>query len=229
MLKNNITVVVGSCDAYNKLWKNFQICFDKYWDHQTNNIFITEQIPITNYTAKHFTPVLSNRKNWGERMLEGIAQCETKYIFFILEDYFLHYKYSEEQLKEYIDLMDLNNIDRLQISPSDFQSYYNCQYIKPNYTISDDKYLRLEKHSLYSISMQPSIWNTNYLKYVLLPEYSPWEFEINGSQSISNDSRNHCIFVDSTIQNVYFNAVRKGFIKNDNWYNFRTKHNLEDF
>ena len=77
--------------------------------------------------------------------------------------------------------------------------------------------------------MQPSIWNVDYLKYVLLPEYSPWDFEINGSQKIANDLRCHSIFIDSTMQSVYFNAVRKGFIKNNNWDSFRTKHGLEDF
>jgi hypothetical protein len=220
----NLTVLIGSCDSYSILWKNFQICFDRYWDHDTDNIFVTEQKIVDNFTKKHFKSVLSSKKSWGARMLDGISECKTKYVLFLLEDYFLDYKYSESQLEEYIDLMNLNTIDRLQISPSDFQSYNRL-----NENVSCNKYLQFNKYSLYSISMQPSIWNVDYLKYVLLPEYSPWDFEINGSQKIANDLRSHSIFIDSTMQNVYFNAVRKGFIKNNNWDSFRIKHCLEDF
>lgn len=228
-ISDSLTVLIGSCDSYQALWKNFQMCFDRYWTHNTNNIFVTEQKIVKNYTAKHFKSALSNKNKWGARMLDGIAQCETKYIFFLLEDYFLHYEYQENQLEEYIDLMNLNNIDRLQISPSGFQSYIQCNYLKPKSNIPDNKYLKFHKYSMYSISMQPSIWNKEYLKYVLSPEYSPWDFEITGSSKIAQDAHDHSIFLDSTIPNVYFNAVRKGFIKSDNWDSFRTEHNLEDF
>ena len=121
-ITENLTVLIGSCDSYNVLWKNFQTCFDKYWDHNTDNIFVTEQKIVENFTKKHFRSVLSAKNSWGARMLDGISECKTKYILFLLEDYFLDYKYSESQLEEYIDVINLNTIDRLQISPSDFQS-----------------------------------------------------------------------------------------------------------
>jgi hypothetical protein len=221
LIKENISVIIGSCDSYEPLWKNFQICFNNTWSHSTSNFFITENKTVPLYTNQEFISVLSTKQNWGARMLDGINACKTKYIFFILEDYFFTYSYSAEQLEEYINIMNLNSIDRLQISPSGFQ-----HYIKIN---NSEKYLKFSKNSLYSISMQPSIWNKEYLQYVLSPEYSPWDFEIIGSQKISQDSYNHKIFIDRSIPNVYFNAVRKGFTKSVGWDTFKIEYNLEDF
>lgn len=222
MIKNNISVLIGSCDKYEPIWKNFQLCFDKTWKHHTDNIFVTENKNVNNYTPTKFQTVKSNKKSWGERMLDGIASCQSKYIFFILDDYLFTYSYSENQLVEYINLMNHFSIDRLQISPSSFQHY-------EKYNEVPTKFLKISQHSLYSISMQPSIWNKEYLESILLPTYSPWDFEIDGSSAINTNYKKHHTMIDTSVPNVYFNAIRKGFLKSEGWEEFRLQNCLEDF
>ena len=45
-LKKNkkITTLIGSCDSYSPLWKNFDILYNKYWGLETNNILVSETI-----------------------------------------------------------------------------------------------------------------------------------------------------------------------------------------
>lgn len=222
MIKDKISVLIGTCDSYKPIWKNFQICFNRIWSHKTRNIFVTENLSVDNYTNTKFDTINYSSPRWGERMLYAIKQCNTDYIFFILEDYLFYYNYTSDQITEYINIMDYYRINRLQISPSSFQTYEKFDGI-------DRKYLKISKHSLYAISMQPSLWRKDYLNDILKNEYSPWDFEVKGSLTINNDTNDHKIFIDSTIPSVYFNAIGKGFIKNNGWEKFRNESNLEDF
>lgn len=219
MNNKNLTVLIGSCDKYEPLWKPFQICFNKYWNHDTKNIFVTETKNVPLHTTTTFQTVVSNKEHWGERMLDGIKCCNTDYIFFVLEDYFFNYSYSEEQISEYISFMRTHRVDRMQIAPSNFQLYH---------PIAKSKYVLISSNSMFSVSLQPSIWNKQFLQSVLFPEYSPWDFEIEGTKYI-NTIKQYKTCADLSLPNVYFNAVRRGFVKSEGWEEFRINEGLEDF
>ena len=44
----DISVLIGSCDEYNPLWKNFDILFKRYWEIPTKNYFVTETLEFKN-------------------------------------------------------------------------------------------------------------------------------------------------------------------------------------
>ena len=211
----NLAVLIGSCDAYFPLWEPFQVCFNKYWSHKTNNVFVTETLDVPQYAETKFN-IIKVKGNWGSRMLKGIDFIKEDYIFFILEDYLFNYEYSKEFLENSIRLCDKYNIDRLQISPSGHQTYQEEQV---------DGLNKFSPSSQYLISMQPSIWKKEFLYKTLLPECSPWDFELIGSQLISKLDNN--IFIDKKIPSVYFNAVRRGMIKSPGFDQFFEKENLK--
>jgi hypothetical protein len=217
---NRISVLVGTCDKYSPLWENFQVCFDRTWKMKTRNLFVGETLTVSNYTKTEFKTILCKEADWGSRMLRGINSCDTDYIFFILEDYFFHYQYPIHKMNEYISDMDTYSINRLQISPSNFQTYAEQENIN---------YRKFTKSSHYQISMQPSIWRKDYLLKVLLPNYSPWDFESKGSRMCIMDQNDHKIYVDRSIPEVYFNAVRSGFKKSPGWEKFMKEKQLNDF
>jgi len=88
-------------------------------------------------------------------------------------------------------------------------------------------YDQIVPNSNYLISMQPSIWRKEFLLNVLKPEYSPWDFELKGSRQIKNKETG--IYIDRAVPTVYFNAVRRGFIKTVGWEDFRKQQKLKDF
>ena len=213
-----LSVIVGSSDGYSELWEPFQICFERYWKHQTENLFVTESKEVELYTKAKFTTLSPGRKPWGERMRSAIEMCSSKYILFLLEDYFLCYEYTERQLNEWLANMDKYSINRLQISPSAHQRYKKLENIRYNQIAPDSEYL---------ISLQPSIWRKEFLLKNLIPEYSPWDFEIYGSQFLKYNE--NLTFIDKRIPTVYFNAVRRGKKKSPGWDAFFEKEELKDF
>lgn len=211
----NLTTLIGTCDSYSSLWEPFQITFNRYWKLNTENIFVGETVEVPHYTDTKFTTILSESETWGARMRKGIESCKTDYIFFILEDYFFNYSYTEKQLQDYLEICDKHNIDRLQISPSGHQLYSEIEV---------DGVVQFSNNSEYLISMQPSIWRKSFLYEVLLPEYSPWDFEIEGSHKMLKEKSN--IFIDKKVPSVYFNAVRKGKSKSPGWKEFFIQQNI---
>tara|TARA_R110000824_G_C15226470_1_gene678068 strand:- start:2838 stop:3506 length:669 start_codon:yes stop_codon:yes gene_type:complete len=219
-VKTKLTVLIGTCDKYQPLWENFTTCFNKYWRLDTRNIVVGETKPVLGFE----TILPGTGLCWGERMLEGIENC-SDYIFFILDDYFLSDFWEEDLFKKYIEDIEKHNINCLQISPSDYQTYSterNCPYLQ----ISD--------FSQYIISMQPSIWRKSYLQQVLLSHYSPWDFELAGTHvlNVNGDpflQKKWRVYRDGEAPKRYFNAVRKGFVKCPGWEEFKEKENLKDF
>jgi len=224
-----LSVLIGTCDLYSPLWESFQICFDRYWKFNTQNLFIGETIRVPNYTNTKFETILQGKtvsagmNNWGERMRQGIEACEEDYIFFILEDYFLDYTYSEEQMNDWLDAMKKYDMNRIQISGP----------LTPQFDVSDTEvgcpYNKYTLNSRYIISVQPSIWKKSFLLETLKSEYSPWDFEIKGSKLLIGTD--HRTFADITVMDTrkYFNAVRIGFKKSVGWEKFRMKEKLKDF
>ena len=212
---NNLTVLVGSCDSYNSLWKPFQICFNRYWKFNTENIFVTEKMEVPNYTEMKFRTVTSNKHSWAGRMLDGLSECKTDFIFFILEDYFFDYSYDSEKMNIWLSDMNKYEMNRLQISPSGYQKYQKIDNIP---------YHQIHPSSNYLISMQPSIWRTIFLRDNLKDGYSPWDFEIKGSSLLLNKETK--TFIDKSVGNVYFNAVRRGMKKSEGWGVFMIKEGL---
>lgn len=211
----NLGVLIGSCDSYSKLWEPFQICFDRYWKHSTTNVFVTDTLDVPQYTETKFETVKAEG-SWGSRMLKGLDAIKEDYIFFILEDYLFNYTYSEEDINKYIELCIKHNIDRLQLAPSGYQTYLDEQV---------DGLNKFTPNSGYLVSMQPSIWKKEFIKKTLLPNYSPWDFELTGSRLLLNSDSN--IFIDKNVPPVYFNAVRRGMNKSPGFNEFFERENLE--
>ena len=226
-MMDNLSVLIGTCDAYCPLWKNFSICFNRYWKHRTRNIFVGETISVPSYGDTKFETILCDKdRPWGERMLAGI-EMSSDYIFFIVEDFFLSYSYLKQQLDMYVEDMKLHKMNRLQISRGGppGQNYVS---------VCNINYDRIADNSKYLISMQPSIWSREFLLRVLKPEYSPWDFEIEGSYQLRGKEKNTYIdrFYESF--NVYFPAARSScygpdFRQEVGWEDFRKRHHLKDF
>lgn len=211
---NNLTVLVGTCDSYSPIWENFIKCYEKYFPYSINTLFVGETKNIKNYNS--YTP---GKLPWGYRIKSSLELIQDDYILFILDDYFMSFDYGKERLNKYIEDMNKFSMNRLQISKSGSQIYLSY----------DDYYLKFHNSSPYSFSLQPSIWKKEWIYNNCYDHYTPWDFEIINSQKYYNQDIS--TYVDPSIWNsdIYFNAVRKGFIKSPGWEKFKNKENLQDF
>ena len=214
----DLSVLIASCDSslYSCMWKPFQICFDRYWKRDTDNIIVTEQEIVPQYTNTKFATCAPGVLPWGQRIIKGLEECSSDNVFFIMEDYLFFHTYSPEQMGRYLELVARHNIKRLQIAPSGHQTYTDEK---------TDGLTRFSDNSDYLVSMQPSIFNRQWLLDILEPSWTPWDFEIRGSRLLKY--KHNKIYIDQSVPEVYFNAIRRGGKRSLGYKEFFEREGLE--
>jgi hypothetical protein len=211
----NISVLIGTCDSYSPLWKNFDILFQRYWQLKTKNILVSETVTFENELYQTITP---GQKQWGERMLLGLDEIDTEYTFFILDDYYLTEPFTEEFIQNHISILEQYGAQKIMMDIDYGEPIYHLEHLQ------DDLY-KFKNHSDYLNSVQPSIWKTDYLKTVLKPEYSPWNFEIEGN--VYTQTLDPMILLKKRPDHMYFNFVRIGGRISEGWEDVYLKEGLE--
>jgi len=212
----NITVLIGSCDAYSPLWKNFDVLFQRYWQLSTKNILVSETKKIE---SPHYITITPGIKPWGYRVLKGLEQVTTEYTFFILDDYYLTEPFTSALIDEHISILEMFEAVKIMLDIDYKEPIYKLDHIK-------DNLYKFNMKSDYLNSVQPAIWKTNYLKKVLQPEFSPWDFEVYGNEYTR--SLNPLILLNARPVHMYFNLVRQGAgILSPGWLELFKKENLK--
>jgi hypothetical protein len=113
--------------------------------------------------------------------------------------------------------MDNHKVNKVTLTPvPDFANY---QYLESVNTMH-----KMSPNSPWLTSVQPAIWRKNELLKFLKPEYSPWDFEVTGSEKAKNNVENY--FVAKLDKPIYFNMVRKGKLPSPGWQEFLQEQNL---
>jgi hypothetical protein len=211
----NISILIGSCDAYSPLWKNFDILFQRYWHLPTKNIIVSETEIFNN---SHYITTTPGKLQWGTRILDALEQIDTEYTFFILDDYYLTEPFTQEFIDNHISILEKYNAQKIMPDIDYGEPIYYLDHIQ------DDLY-KFKISSDYLNSVQPAIWKTDYLKQVLKPEYSPWNFEVEGNEYTK--TLNSTILLKARPEHMYFNFVRIGGIISEGWEQLYIKENLQ--
>jgi hypothetical protein len=211
----NITVLIGSCDKYSYLWDNFDFLFKKYCELNTKKILVSETLTFNN---TEYTTTCFGNIPWGERILKSLELVETEYVFFILDDYYFTESLSKDFLQNHIDILEKKGAVKIMM---------DIDYGYPIYTLKhlEDNLYQFGENSQYLNSVQPAIWKTEYLKKVLKPNYSPWDFELIGNEYTK--TLKPIILLNARPKHVYFNIMRKGGILSDGWQDIFKKENLK--
>jgi hypothetical protein len=210
----NLSILVGTCDDYLEFMPNSMALMDRYLPDELPRIVAgeTQAIEHPNYEW-----CLPGKGAWGKRMVEALQKVKTDYVFFTLDDYY----YSQKLTKEFFDwllvFMEREKADKLCLTPVPSMANYQ-------YTETVDTIKRMAPYSNWLTSVQPAIWRTEHLLRLMHEEYSPWSFEVEGSEKARHQEKNH--YVIKLDEPVYFNFVRQGKCKTIGWEKFLEQEGL---
>ena len=213
----NLTTVVGTCDSYLDLIPGFSILYERYFQPNVETLIVseTETLDMPNY--KFITP---GKKQWGERIINALSEAKTEYVFFILDDYYLSQLLTNEYIEYLLKFMDNHKVNKVTLTPvPDFAKY---EYLESVNTMH-----KMSPTSPWLTSVQPAIWRKSELLKFLKPEYSPWNFEVKGSEEAKNNVENY--FVAKLDKPIYFNMVRQGKVPSPGWEEFLEQENLTQY
>lgn len=214
-MKNDVTLLIGTCDRYSFLWDNFVTLCNKYWNVDCVKMFAGENLQVKH---KGYHTVMCGNRNWSDIIKTSLKYIKTEYVFFVLEDYYLNQNITEDFIKIGIDFMKSHDDANKLVFSSAFCEYYSVENIS-------GKYFKMLDISDYLTTTQPALWKTSFLNECLIENMNPWQFEIDGTNIRRNI--NNKIYIHH-MDDIYFNVVNKGRVI-PRWDLFKKIENLSDF
>lgn len=182
-IKNDVVLVVSSCDKYEDAWYPYFELIKKYWpEHPRNIVLITEKKQYSVDGLNIHTYNYPSSYTWSERLYKTLEKIESKYIIFSLEDFFLLDYVKQDRIDECLCWMEENpNIAVCRLYSSD-----------NNALIPTDKYKDFyiaNRNIGYRLETQAALWNRETLMSFIDLSENPWQFEANGSERIKGTDK----------------------------------------
>ena len=192
--KNNIDVVVISCDAYSDIWPYFFKYFNLFWGNCPLDIYLISN--IKKYNFKNLKNIqVGEDISWSENLLKGLESIKKEYVLLMIDDLLLNRSVSNSQFGIISEWIDKNKPLYLRL--------HNSKLLNKN----DNLVSLIPQKTPYKTSTMPSIWKKSYLEKILKKGESAWEFEIHGSKRAF--SRINFFTINKSLL-FYDNSIIKG-------------------
>jgi len=180
-------LLVHTGDHNKWVWHYWHNYFKKYWPFpkEIEVVFLCEESKHTwdNITVMQ-TGQVNNRtyegRMWSDGLMDFLEERqkknEAKYIIYMLEDFFLIDKPDVAKILELRDLMERKNYPLIKLYTDKYNVLAHERNIK-----NEDGLTIVQTDIHYPMSMQPSIWNRDFLLSCMRRGEKSWDNEIKGS------------------------------------------------
>ena len=157
----DMSILVFSCDAYEDCWKPFKKLYDKYFPNPYKLYIGTET------KTCDFGTTIKTQGQWTNRLKETLSKIDTKYILFLLDDFFIRNNVDYNTLEAIKDLFEDNT------ATINFE-LANCIRLDNK---SLGRFKKKSDNQPYLFSCQPGIWDREKLIEILENDKTPWQME----------------------------------------------------
>lgn len=199
---NELAVVVLSFDKYSDLWTVYFDCAKRFWKTKLPVFLVTnEKRPIfENVQVITTGPEIS----WSHRARKAVEKVDAKYIFLMLEDYYVVSNFTDAPILSLASFMEDSNADYMRVYPFP-QIKFKDAGVKGIHRVPED--------TLYGVNLQPSIWKKDYLLRLLgQDDFSAWEFEARQKNGVTTQIKGNLYTLDYELFKMV-NGVLQG-----KWY-----------
>jgi hypothetical protein len=179
MIKNQVALIVHTCDRYELLYKGFEYFFRKYWnmDIPFTYYFATEEISVN---IDGFKNIKSGKGEWTDRLRNLLDQIEEEYVIYFQEDMWLSKAVDKDFMVELSALAIQQKWMQVKLNSADvFKTTPGPHYIQ-NFNVAK----LINEESKFLMSHQVTLWNKSFLKAQLKPNEHPWRNERRGTKRL---------------------------------------------
>lgn len=202
----DLTIFVSSCDKYSDLWSPFFYCFSKFYKYDNEPIIVTSEGIDFSYPGLNvIVQPGDDKKNltWGELTCKYLDLVQTKYILFMLDDFFIRKPIKMDIIKKNLEDLEYNhNI-----------LYFSYSYVEDGKNLQSKygDFLERPQKGRYKLNTQPCLWRTDDLKKLVHDWDNPWDWEDYGTRRLWYTSKKcYCL-------NSYDGVIDYGYRKDGMW------------
>lgn len=182
-MEKSVTILVNSCDSYEDTWYPMFKLLKKYWPNRTYPIVLNTETKKYDYEDMNIKTINLDKKfqnmnvSWSKRLKECLKKIDSKYILFLLDDFFVTDYVNNEFLEKVLNWIE---------NDSNIAVFSFCVVEKNNYvdTLSS-KYPMFNlrnKKGPYRFNCQAALWRKDILIKTLRNHESAWDWELIGNR-----------------------------------------------
>ena len=174
MNKNDVTILVNSCDLYEDTWYPFFRLLQIQWPDCPYKIVLNTE------TKKYDCPFMNVETfnsgaglSWTARLRKALNSIDTEYVLFFLEDFFITENVNSNLFLQAVELLDNNpKIGRINFPQSRINDTFKDVSGEECY------YKKLDKKAKRKTDVIVSLWRKDYFLKLLYGDENPWQYEI---------------------------------------------------
>ena len=218
------TIFIPICDKNLWILKIYFHLFKKFWGSEQKVVILGFMHPEFELPENFTFVSLAEKqeggaKKWTRYLYNYFKTIEDEYVIFSLEDFFPTQKPNLQTLNMLFEFTKTHNVGRCDIT---WDSYINI-FDRNNTAAKNRSYkvlkksndfvlLQIPENAPYRISTQPSIWEKEYLLEFLNNDWSPWDFEVQGTVKSAQLDKRIIAIADPSYLNFPTKWVHKGAI-----------------
>lgn len=185
---NNLNMYVSTCDATMRFVPIFSYFYEKYWTSPNKLKFLgfkpldyrlPERIEYISLAEKQEGGV----NNWSTYLVDYFEKLDDEFILWGIDDHLITDTIDSKLLEFLYDKIKTDNtVGRINLVES--LEFRNCDVLEHH---GDFDLLSQKRGTNYRIDCQFSIWRMSYLLNRLKRNWTPWQFEVYGSDLARND------------------------------------------
>lgn len=210
---DKIKHIVPLCDETLDTIQVTSYLFEKYWpDHEIDFLGFKApsfELPKNHHFFSLAPEQIGGAKKWTRYIESYVKNIDDEFLIFSLDDFFIGWQPDIEMLNEIEAIMkNDSSIGRFCLS---YDAANNCKYQKIK-SLDGYSVVEVNKGELYRISAQPALWRREYLLKFLSHDWSPWNFEVDGSRLSDTFSEKIYATSDPNFLKVPTRWVNKGAV-----------------
>jgi len=168
-------VLVVSCDAYADLWRPFFEVFWRRWPDCPFPVYLGSN--HLRYDDDRVATIrVGEDRSWADGVRHMLDEVGSEYVIFFLEDFLLLRQVDTARIRRMVDLARRNRVGCLRLTR------YGAPFDLPSLTVPGSPEVgRVAEGHPYRVSAQVAVWKVDVLRSLLVPGFSPWDFEMLGS------------------------------------------------
>lgn len=207
MNDKRMAIVMVGYDGYDDVWKDFFTLFQTNWKDCPYRIYLADG--EKGYEMSGLINVHAGKEaEWSRKVQKALEVVEEKYICLLLEDFYFGSAVDNKIVSDALDLMDRDGLKYYKLntfSKIKTTNYKNIDYLHV-----------LPGNLEYAVSLQPGIWERDFLKEKVGTEnYNAWKFEvdrINEEKNASKEPLKGCVFDERNILQIQHGIVQGKYL-----------------
>ncbi len=200
MKSNELSILVYSCNKNSDMWTIFLKLFKRYWNDCKYKLILLTDYYEDEKSIEGFDDVVVLDDSWYNMIMAGLERARTPYVMLFMDDYLLCDYVNNQDIDNYIDIARKYNCGNIR--------FFYSNMLKPKTFRRDERFDFYGPGSAYSITTQVGIWDVDFLKRNIKPQWSAWDFERVGSIEI--EDKKQPLLGTKKYVFPYIEGIRKG-------------------